>query len=547
MPQIFWAFSVDSRRIDYVLLTILFLLAHFGAVFIFTYIGDDHIVLDADFSGLRSVYDMYGRPELPYTLLPSRLLYDVHPLLLRITVTVFPLLAVLGFYKFISEELDDRIAAMVAAVSLAVGFVWTSNMYIIIFPYVYCVTLLVWYACISQRVISRREISKWDIPFLIVIGCLGVSYEPLVVFLPLTLLSIALNRKVRIRDIFSVRPLLLLFSVSAVICVGQLAWVIATPSWGFYASVNSVRGGALLRALMDLPWHVATFMRAYVMSHFSHAGSKTTMLVVANVLIAAAFLIPLIAQWRGRDLERHKKIRYGVVLLLYSVAFIALALLPFIVAGKVTLSGYRVFNDTFAARHYYLACIGVALMLAALTIVARAAGRIPLVVTLILLVFFLSLDVRRQAQVYAGSKLRSALTMRVLAAALHDPAVQSAETVVIKNRVRIGNGQMVLWGWWHWGPGYLWRNLGGSPDKLVLSDLSNGTLRFIERYIKDGPWYGFPHRAGDKSAPECVQASLDRWPTSAEIYRDFWRFNFDRETFIRMSGEGVTLQKQPCS
>jgi hypothetical protein len=530
------------KTIDYAFIVILYLITHLGLLLVLYYTGDDHLIIDAGYSGISRVYQLYGKPELGYLFWVLQQLDAIHPLLLRAVTLITPMVCTLLFFRLVTRETGDRIAGLIAAAIFMTGFVWTSNLFLIIFPYVFSVTALLAYALVAQSSLTNGRFGGWQFLATLVIGAIGVSYEPFVIFVPLIFAILCLGRGIGPMTVLRSRDLTMLAVSSALMVIMNLAWYVYTPANGLYAGINPVSLSFLVQALVSLPWHVAHYLDGDFAHTHVELGKLQFIFIFASLMIAG-FLLFVHLKTKGDTQKPHQVYRALAVIAL-GVVIIGLGLLPFIVAQKVNLKSYNEFANAFGNRHYFLATAGASLAGAGIVMMARRLNTLVFVCFLLVVSAYLAANVNYHVRLYEYYAKRSLVTIAVVRAAANKFNAAGQDTLVIDKHASVAGKDQFLWGWSYWGPYYIWRRFGGDPSVLVVSDLSLKQEKFIRLARRNNYfWYGFPHELNRNTPRICVKSAIAKRPA---FIMNYWLFYTDRDKFLSNIVKGVTFSEIPC-
>lgn len=528
---------------DYLFVALIFLVFHLGYYLIIQYTDDDHLVLRSSFLGASTMYGYYGKPELAYVFEGLRWINDLNPLLLRTLVMITSVAYVLLFMNILQREVQDRFSSIASTLFLSSIFIWSANLFIIIYPYLYSMLFLALFVRLAQDSLERSVFRWTHAAGFVLLGLAGVSYEPLVIFMPLMLAVLMARRGIDFRQALREARLrnMLVFTGLAILI--QLIWYKLTPANGLYAGVNPASVQSILRTIPQLPLYVGKFIGTALAVSVSGLRKFGFVDGAVGAVMLGGILLYLIRLGRSES----RSLRHGYAVLLFGLAFIALGLLPFIVAEKVNLKLIGHLTSPFGNRHYFLAATGLAIMMAGAAVVARhyrSGGSVFAAAIGLVTVF----GYGNYQNLYYSIASREMLTVGVVKVAIDDPRTKAAQTLVIDPSVAIGAQRELLSGWALWGPGYTWRFYGGDASKLVIDSLMPRTVQFIhDRIVRGHFWYRYPHTVEQGQPISCFAASAEHFLSRAEVRQLFWSYYLDREAFFRSLSGNISLNKVDCA
>lgn len=529
---------------DYAIVTAYFVTFHIFYYLVIYYSGDDHLVLQASFAGTSQMYHFYGKPELAYFFEAIKTTNNVSPLLLRTIILASSLIYVLLFLNIIHKEIQDRFASTAAALFLSSSFIWSINLFAINYAYLCSMLILALFARLVQDSLDRERFGWGHAAGMLLLGGAGVSYEPLVIFMPLLLTALLWWRNLGFRQLRHAAYLrrLGLFTVLAVLV--QLTWYKLTPASGLYAGVNPASMRSILITIPELPLYVYKFTTSAIaeyLTDFRKIGP------VQLSMCAGLFGGMLFYLWHLLRTAGSPVMQRGFAIFLFGFAFIALGLLPFIVAQKVDLETVSNLANPFENRHYLLAATGLAVVVCGAAVIARRSAASGLLFAAV--ISFLVVGGFNSFQhLYYGVAGRAMLTAGVVNAAVKDTRALAAKTIVIDPVVSTGGKKMAtMLGWYFWGPGYLWRQYGGDPSKLVVPNLTPISVNAVYNTVVSGFfWYGYPHIVSKKQPMVCLVASTNRPLSRTDVRQLFWSYYTDRSAFFRDLSVRIALKQYDC-
>jgi hypothetical protein len=510
------------------------------------YVGDDNLILDSDLSSLYLLYKTYGKPELAYVFEFLRWIESIHPLALRLTSALILWGLIVAFYLILVGNSSDRLPAFLSTAALASSMIWLSNTYAILLPYVYSILLLLIFALICQRALRAGRISLVKSAILFLVGAAGLSYEPLVLFMPLTLSVLTLRERRPLAGWFRPGVEMALAFITAAIVGVHLYWFSVTPASGGYGGINPVTDHGIGQALADFPRHTARFFRAIMDYHIweTQIGGRSAAFLA---IVLTGLTLLLFRRRLNPALDTSRGFFVAALTLLLGVLVTGLGLFPFVVAEKVTLDSYGDLTNSFNNRHFFLAVTGLSICIYALVSLSRVSKALT-VFSIFVVMSYSALDISRSIRIYGYSASRSLITAAVVEALIRNDGASAANQIIVYPKVVNPRSQsMVLWGWSLWGPMHIWENLSEGKKKLVLSDMKASTLSFIKGTGSTNPWYGFENEIPPINDFKCFVADVDYMPSRLPLIRLVFSYFIDKGLFEYYRDNNIHIREEQCA